>query len=36
KELDRRLTTLEEGQRALEETVAHLQTRLDRVESGTH
>ncbi|HYK03682.1 MAG TPA: hypothetical protein VE974_18130 [Thermoanaerobaculia bacterium] len=29
KDLDRRLT-------ALEETVAHLQTRLDRIESGTH
>jgi SMC interacting uncharacterized protein involved in chromosome segregation len=36
KELDRRVTSLEEGQRALEETVADLQTRLQRIESGTH
>ena len=35
KELDRRVTTLEEGQRALEETVADLQTRVHRIES-TH
>jgi prefoldin subunit 5 len=36
KELDRRVTSLEEGQRTLEETVANLQTRLQRIESGTH
>ena len=35
KELDRRVTSLEEGQRALEGTVADLQTRLQRIESGT-
>jgi predicted nuclease with TOPRIM domain len=35
-ELDRRVTSLEEGQRALAETVADLQTRLQRLESGTH
>jgi prefoldin subunit 5 len=34
KELDRRLTALEEGQRALEETVAELQARLQRIESA--
>ncbi|MGZ5443137.1 MAG: hypothetical protein ACXW5U_14100 [Thermoanaerobaculia bacterium] len=36
KELDRRVTSLEEGQRALEETVEDLKTRLQRIESGTH
>lgn len=36
KELDRRVTTLEDGQRSLEETVADLQARLQRIESGTH
>jgi chaperonin cofactor prefoldin len=36
RELDRRVTSLEEGHRALEETVADLQSRLQRVESGAH
>jgi prefoldin subunit 5 len=36
KELDRRVMALEEGQRGLEETVANLQVRLQRIESGTH
>lgn len=36
RELDRRVTALEGGQHALEETVADLQSRLKRVESATH
>ncbi len=35
-ELDRRLSTLEESHNTLEETVADLQTRVQRLESGTH
>ena len=35
-ELDRRVRTLEEDHRALEETVADLQTRVERLESSTH
>ena len=35
-ELDRRVNTLEESHHALEETVADLQTRVQRLESGTH
>ena len=35
-ELDRRLQTLEHGQRTLEETVSDLQTRVERLESSTH
>jgi chaperonin cofactor prefoldin len=36
KELDRRVAALEDSQRALEETVADLRSRLERIESGTH
>lgn len=36
RELDRRITALEEGQRTLEETVTDLRTRLQRIDSGTH
>ncbi|SRR6266446_7356254 len=35
KELDRRMTALEVGQRTLEDTVADLQTRLERLEGST-
>jgi hypothetical protein len=35
-ELDRRVNVLEESHHALEETVAGLQTRVQRLESGTH
>jgi chaperonin cofactor prefoldin len=35
-ELLRRVSTLEVGQRSLEETVADLQSRLERLESSTH
>jgi hypothetical protein len=35
-ELDRRVNVLEESHHALEETVADLQSRVQRLESGTH
>jgi chaperonin cofactor prefoldin len=35
-ELDRRVRTLETDHRSLEETVANLQARLERLESSTH
>jgi hypothetical protein len=35
-ELDRRMRVLEEGHRNLEETVADLQARIERLESSTH
>lgn len=35
-ELDRRVRALEDGQRLLEDTVASLRSRLDRLEAGTH
>lgn len=35
-ELDRRLRTLEDSQRTLEEGLADLQSRVDRLESSTH
>jgi len=34
-ELDRRVRTLEQNQRALEETVADLQSRVERLETST-
>ncbi|HVT05419.1 MAG TPA: hypothetical protein VHL58_18820 [Thermoanaerobaculia bacterium] len=36
KELDRRMTALEVSQRTLEDTVADLQVRLERLEGSTH
>ena len=35
-ELDRRVTSLEDGRRAVEETVADLQARVERLEGSTH
>jgi chaperonin cofactor prefoldin len=35
-ELDRRMRTLEDSHRALEETVGDLQARVERLESSTH
>jgi hypothetical protein len=35
-ELDKRVRALEYGQRTLEETVAELQARVDRIESSAH
>jgi hypothetical protein len=35
-ELDRRVRTLEDGHRSLEETVSDLQSRVERLESSTH
>ena len=36
RELDRRMTVLEVSQRTLEDTVADLQARLERLEGSTH
>ena len=35
-ELDRRITSLEDGRSAVEETVADLQARVERLEGSTH